>query len=193
MNDNHFLNIDYLSRGTQTQVQVYGILKRLRLMDLLKEYNPILVGTVPLDLDVPGSDLDIICEVREFDPFERLITRSFGKEEEFLFTRRRVQGIERIKANFNYKGWPIEIFGQAIATIEQNGFKHMVIEARLIELFGIRFKDTVRKLKAEGIKTEPAFAQVLRLEGDPYEKLLEIYDWSDEELRRLWADSTGVV
>ncbi|REK61933.1 MAG: DUF4269 domain-containing protein [Cohnella sp.] len=193
MNDNHFLNIDYLSRGTQTQVQVYGILKRLRLMDLLKEYNPILVGTVPLDLDVPGSDLDIICEVREFDPFERLITRSFGKEEEFLFTRRRVQEIERIKANFNYKGWPIEIFGQAIATIEQNGFKHMVIEARLIELFGIRFKDTIKKLKAEGIKTEPAFAQVLRLEGDPYEKLLEIYDWSDEELRRLWADSTGVV
>jgi len=158
---------------------------RLRLMDLLKEYNPILVGTVPLDLDVPGSDLDIICEVREFDPFERLITRSFGKEEEFLFTRRRVQEIERIKANFNDKGWPIEIFGQAIATIEQNGFKHMVIEARLIELFGIRFKDTIKKLKAEGIKTEPAFAQVLRLEGDPYEKLLEIYDWSDEELRHL--------
>jgi hypothetical protein len=39
-----------------------------------------------------------------------------------------------------------------------------------------------------GLKTEPAFAAVLNLSGDPYEALLDLETWSDEALIRLVAD-----
>jgi len=78
--------------------------------------------------------------------------------------------------------WSIEIFAQPIPTSRQNGFKHMMIEHRILKLRGESDKEQLRKLKSAGWKTEPAFALAYKLEGDPYETLLEMYDWSNEQL-----------
>ncbi|MDP4097618.1 DUF4269 domain-containing protein [Paenibacillus sp. P96] len=43
----------------------------------------------------------------------------------------------------------------------------------------------IRSMKRDGFKTEPAFAALLGLQGDPYEELLRMYSWSDEQLRRF--------
>ncbi|MNI85004.1 hypothetical protein D3C73_1419600 [compost metagenome] len=103
---------------------------------------------------------------------------------DFSFIRRVVEGIERVKINFTIEGWPIEIFGQNKPTHEQNGFIHMIIEDRMLKLFGKQFKEQIIKLKREGLKTEPAFANLLQLEGDPYLTLLEMSSWTDEELKK---------
>jgi hypothetical protein len=45
--------------------------------------------------------------------------------------------------------------------------------------------DKVKLLKQNGIKTEPAFAQLLALQGDPYEAMLNLETYSDIELINL--------
>ena len=50
----------------------------------------------------------------------------------------------------------------------------MVIEYKLLQKGGHLFRRRVMELKTRGIKTEPAFALVLGLQGDPYEALLTL-------------------
>jgi len=193
MNINQWTDIEYLSKGNPVQIDVYHILKKHRILDFLHKYSPILVGTIPIDINVADSDLDIICEVYDFDQFEFELRDRFGIYPGFTVVRRTVESMERIKANFICENWPIEIFGQAIPTENQNGYRHMVIEARMLKLYGDRFKKKIIELKSRGIKTEPAFAQELRIEGDAYQELLRLYNCTDEELRNLWVDSDDVA
>jgi hypothetical protein len=82
-----------------------------------------------------------------------LIEEHFQQYSGFTMTRRIVNGMERVKANFTIEGWPIQIFGQN-----------------------------------KGMKTEPAFASLLKLEGGPYAELLALSNWTDEELRETFID-----
>ncbi|WP_334073071.1 DUF4269 domain-containing protein [Paenibacillus sp. A14] len=175
-------DLDYLMGGTPVQQEVYYLIQRYGLCEMLKDYHPVLVGTVPLDLQIPGSDLDLICEVFHFHRFADHVRRHFGHFPGFTLTRRRVHGVERLKANFNCGNWPVEVFAQPIPAHQQNGYRHMMAEARVLRLFGEDFKRAVIQLKQQGFKTEPAFASLLGLEGDPYLRLLDLTDWTDEEL-----------
>jgi len=40
-------------------------------------------------------------------------------------------------------------------------------------------------MREAGIKTEPAFCEYFRLQGDPYEVLYHLADASDDELSRI--------
>jgi len=151
-------------------------------MDILQEYNPILVGTIPIDIDLPDSDLDIICEVHDFNSFEELVISSFQDFQDFRYSIRTVYGIRRIVVNFNYNGWPIEIFGQPIPSKEQNGYQHMIVEYRILKILGNKGHRMIRDLKDGGLKTEPAFAKLMKREGNAFELLLEIYDWEEDKL-----------
>ncbi|WP_219836947.1 DUF4269 domain-containing protein [Paenibacillus sp. R14(2021)] len=189
MNLNQWTDLNYLLKGNATQAEVYQLLQEHKILDLLGEYNPILVGTVPIEINVIGSDLDIICEVQDFIKFELIAREKFSTYLGFSVTKE----MERITINFTIKDWPIEVFGQGMDTTEQNGFKHMIIEYRMLELYGHNFKKQIIKLKQTGLKTEPAFTKLLNLKGDPYLKLLELYNCKDEELREMWIDSDDVA
>ncbi|CAM2905035.1 DUF4269 domain-containing protein [Paenibacillus sediminis] len=171
-----------MSRGTQRQKDAYLALQEIQIFNLLQEYAPILAGTVPIDIDLPKSDLDIICEVYYFERFKRVVTEYFGSMEGFKCSVKTVNHIDRIVLNFTYKDWPIEIFGQPINTLQQNGYKHMVIEDRMLSIIGEEGKEQIRRLKQSGLKTEPAFGQLLGIIGDPYEKLLEMVEWEETRL-----------
>ncbi len=177
--------LEYLDQGTSQQREIYALLKRYSFFDILQPFDPILAGTFPLDIQVEGSDLDIICEVHEFSIFEDLVQQSFGHFSSFSMLRRKVGGIERCKVNFQCEGWPVELFGQPVPTRLQNGFRHMMVESRLLNLFGELFKRRIIDLKRDGIKTEPAFARLLHLEGDPYVELLALESWTDGALLGL--------
>lgn len=169
---NDWRNIDDLIHGTAVQKEVYNLLLELNIMNLLKDYNPLLVGTIPLGIQVEGSDLDIICEVYDPVKFKALVVRYFGAMEGFVSESRVVQGIPRTKINFMVKGWPIELFGQPRRTELQNGYLHMIVEAEILAQMDDDFRERIILLKSSGWKTEPAFAKAMGLEGDPYEALL---------------------
>jgi hypothetical protein len=67
-----------------------------------------------------------------------------------------------------------EVFGQNIPTENQNAYRHMTIENRILKEKGSKFKQRVKELKSNGMKTEPTFAKLLGLDGNPYVELLKL-------------------
>ncbi|MNE89471.1 hypothetical protein D3C80_1868800 [compost metagenome] len=49
----------------------------------------------------------------------------------------------------------------------------MIIEDRILKLLGSNFRNEIRDLKHKGLKTEPAFGQLLAITENPYEELLK--------------------
>lgn len=178
----NFRNIDYLQEGNPRQRRSYDILKQFEIMERLADFSPLLVGTIPIDIDLPDSDLDIICEVHDMEACLRIM-KVFSKWPEFRQAIRTVHGTERIVISFDYMGQSIEVFGQPIPTVEQNGYRHMLIEHKILTLLGSPYHEKIRELKRQGLKTEPAFAELLGLQGDPYLRLLEMSHWNDGQLR----------
>jgi len=169
-----FKNIDYLSIGNERQRQAYRELIDLNIFNLLKEFNPILAGTIPIEIDLPESDLDIICECKDHSEFSKVLTTHFSEKDGFEIKLYDRNGIETTLVRFNTRSFVIEIFGQNIPTHKQNAYRHMLIENKILNQKGAEFRSRVIALKSSGLKTEPAFAKLLGLKGDPYDELLRI-------------------
>lgn len=180
-----FEGIAYLCEGNERQKRAYGVMIELEILEVLASYRPVLTGTIPLGIDIPGSDLDIICEVYDAEAFERDVVQHYGKYPDFTCKRKMVNNVLRIVVNFSYKGFLFELFGQPVPITEQNAYKHMVIEYRILQFAGPKAKREIRKRKQQGRKTEPAFAEWLGLDGNPYDVLLEMAEWEDERLNHF--------
>jgi len=183
--DYKWKDISYLLDGNTKQKKAYKILNELKVFDVLQGYNPILVGTIPINIDIENSDLDIICEVYDFDEFENIIKDKFDKMKKFKLYKEVNDKSVIISANFIYDEFIIEIFGQGLPTTMQNGYKHMLIENRILNICGEDFRDEILNLKKAGIKTEPAFAKCLNIQGNPYDELLKLDNLSNQEILQL--------
>lgn len=168
-----FDTIEYLKTGTHVQQRAWHILTTCEIMQELRAFTPILAGTIPLNINIDGSDLDILSCFEDEDEFAKSLNASFSQHEKFTIRKKEIGGIPTIIANFFVDGFEMEVFGQPIPVTEQNGYCHMVIEYKILQLKGEAFRLEIIRLKELGIKTEPAFAKLLGLEGDPYKALLE--------------------
>ncbi|CEI71844.1 Domain of unknown function (DUF4269) [Romboutsia hominis] len=75
--DINWKDISYLKEGNNTQRKSYEILKRINIFEVLKDYNPILIGTIPIQINIESSDLDIVCEVENFVTFKEVLVNEF--------------------------------------------------------------------------------------------------------------------
>lgn len=170
----NFRDIHYLSKGTAKQQKAHAVLVKHHIMEKLAAFDPILVGTIPICIDTDKSDLDIVCYFSDKETFRKQLEACFGNERNFEIQELDRFNAETILVGFKLDGFEFEIFGQNIPSTEQNGYKHMLIEHQILLQKGEVFRQEIIRLKEQGIKTEPAFAQLLQLEGDPYEALLGI-------------------
>lgn len=183
MNTVSWLEPSYLLRGSARQQAAYHALTAAGIFDVLDEYLPVLVGTIPIDIDLPESDLDVVCEVHDFDTFQAIVEQAFRHHEGFRLREHDVHGVPALVVNFNHDGFMIELFAQPVPVVQQHAFIHMVIEARLLALAGKAARDALRDLKRGGLKTEPAFARYFGLDGNPYAALLALAALDDDALR----------
>lgn len=163
-----FLDMSYLKTGNERQQKAFQILKQNSLFDHLKEFSPVLAGTIPIEIDMEESDLDIICEVKDFEKFRSKLQKLFPETEA---KERLINGERTMILNTALEDFPVEIFGQNLPVKQQNAYRHMIVEAHILEQKGDDFKNEIIRLKKSGIKTEPAFGLLLNLEN-PYEDLL---------------------
>lgn len=170
-----FQDISYLKNGNERQKSAYQTLIKYQILEKLSAFNPLLAGTIPIDIDIPESDLDIICYWQNVTDFIALLEKSFATEQNFNLRKEIINGEQTIVANFRIDDFQVEIFGQNIPSKEQNAFKHMLIEHQILQEKGDGFRQKIIELKRQGLKTEPAFAQLLALAGNPYEALLNYY------------------
>ncbi|UEQ76241.1 DUF4269 domain-containing protein [Chryseobacterium arthrosphaerae] len=171
-----FTKIDYLKHGNEKQKRAYEVLTTYSVFEKLNRYSPLLAGTIPIEIDIDGSDLDIICEV---DPtFENDFLNEVKESgiipagAELKIENSIINGEKCIILNFMLDEFPVEIFGQNKPVKEQNAYRHMIAEYRILKEKGENFKQKITELKKQGIKTEPAFGILLELEN-PYEDLLK--------------------
>jgi hypothetical protein len=159
-------------------------LERLDLLSRLAAYDPHVAGTPPLGIALATSDIDVLCHAPDADAFGEDVRRLFGREAGFRMQQWTAD--ERpIVAAFEAHGWAIELFGHPRPVREQAGWRHFLVERRLLDLGGEAFRAAVLQQRNDGLKTEPAFAAALGLSGDPYAKLLELERQADADLVAL--------
>ncbi|EQC47900.1 DUF4269 domain-containing protein [Bacteriovorax sp. Seq25_V] len=178
-------DFDKLKYGTKKQRLAYEVLRTSNIYEILAPYSPFLAGTIPLDIDVENSDLDIICEVHDFDKINKALKKSFGSATNFKTYTINVRGIETYLCNFRLNGFEFEIFCQGIPVLNQYAVIHYLVEKRILAIFGSRVKNEIRKYKNLGIKTELAFAKYFNIQGDPYDELAKLQSFSDEKLLNI--------
>lgn len=172
--DIDFTNIEYLEKGNPKQQRAYMVLTAGGIMEMLQPYGPILVGTVPIGIDVGDSDLDIVCQYRDKEMFKAFLWNHFSHFPDFGMGEYSAQEQIAILAGFRIQEFQVELFAQPIPGREQYAYRHMIIEDRLLRENGEDFRQQVIALKEEGLKTEAAFCRLLNLEGDPFEALLDL-------------------
>lgn len=179
----NFDTIEYLQRGNSRQQQAYSTLTNNQILSTLKRFDPILVGTIPINIDLESSDLDIICCFADEREFQKSITDNFKNKSNFTISVQ--QGLDSlvVVANFIIDNFEIEIFGQRIPTRQQFAYRHLLVEHNLLNTYGEEFRQQIISLKQQGHKTEPAFAIVLGLTGDPYTELLK-FETMDKSSKR---------
>lgn len=163
-------------------------IERLGILDVLRDCDPRVAGTLPLGIDVPGSDIDFLCHAADAGAFTQLVWSAFG--DHAAFSIRQWAGDERpVIASFEAHGWAFELFGHPSPVAVQRGWRHFEVERRLLTLGGAPLRHAVRERRRQGAKTEPAFADSLHLKGDPYVAMLEIHSCNDGQLCQLLAES----
>jgi len=176
-----FDNIEYLRLGNEKQRLAYKTLTRNNVLTILQLFDPILAGTIPLSIDIENSDLDIICCCKDSFVFMKTITDNFGSKEHFKIWEQTGGEHNAIVANFYLDTFEVEIFGQNIPTKQQNAYRHMMIEHKLLVERGEVFRQQIIDLKRKGYKTEPAFGIALGLKGDAYLELLTYENMREDE------------
>ncbi len=145
----------------------------LRIFEVLNDFSPMLTGTIPIEVDLPSSDLDIICEFQDSSRFEFRIAENYDSQMGFELHRTQKQGLNTIIARFQHHSFDIEIFGQPLKVTKQMAYRHMIREHEVLQSKDESFRLEVIDLKKQGFSTEAAFAKLLGIEGDPYEGLLD--------------------
>ncbi|WP_168198715.1 DUF4269 domain-containing protein [Nesterenkonia sp. NBAIMH1] len=171
--ERQLLTSDYLRKGNSRQQRAARTLDQLPLDSMPQVEEWALAGTVPLDIDLPNSDLDILISTSQPAKVRDDLTTCFSHRSDFSsWAHGREAGAWC--AAFTMGTYPIEFFIQPTPVRKQRAFRHLVAEYVLLTRHGEEFREQIRQLKSSGMKTEPAFAAVLGLRGDPYLALLEL-------------------
>ena len=154
-------------------------LRQSRVLELLDEFDPRVVGTLPLGLAVATSDIDIVCP--DLDAFAETLWKRYRDFQRFRMYQWTSKG-RPIVARFDLGDWVFELFGDAHPVDEQPAWRHFDVERRLLSLDNGRLRAVLVRLPAMGQKTEPAFAAALGVDGDPYEAMLRLELEADAQL-----------
>lgn len=167
-----FLDIEYLAKGNAIQQLAYSDITGNNVITILEPYTPVLAGTIPINIAIPTSDLDILCCFTSAEVFYNYLEQNFGRQQNFKISISYINDEQSVIANFDTDNFNYEIFGQAVPVTSQNGYRHMIAEYKILLEKGEPFRKKVIALKQSGYKTEPAFAKLLGLSGNPYKQLL---------------------
>lgn len=166
------LDRSYLLAGSQRQQTAAEALQDLGLDSILEIEEWVLAGTLPLGIDVDTSDLDILVSSRDPKAARDAVVECFSQAPGLsVWPHSREE--ETWCVAFEGDAFPIEFFIQQTPVREQRAFRHLVAEYVLLQRGGPVLAEQVHQLKVSGMKTEPAFAHALGLEGDPYLALLD--------------------
>ncbi|MFZ3590222.1 DUF4269 domain-containing protein [Bacillus sp. DJP31] len=149
-----FNSLVILKLGNEKHKKAYKALVTLGILKDLARYAPVLCGTFPLGIDIEGSDLDIIMNVKDFNEFEQKVHMLYGNLDSFKQNRLTIRDKAVSKANFLYDGFEFELFGKSQPVERQYAYLHMVIENYILK-DSPHLREEVINLKNQGRSYEP--------------------------------------
>lgn len=167
--------------------RAFESLSQLKILDTLKEFDPLIAGTFPLGTYTNESDVDLILEMKSKAKLISALEENFSACPGFKITHLEVQSRETLLCNFDFKKIPYEIFAQDVPSIQQSAYRHFLIEERLLKLGSEKFFQRIQQYRSEGLKTEPAFAKALGITSEPFEALLSMQKISNVEVLEFLA------
>lgn len=141
------------------------------LLETLADFTPTVIGTIPLGIETLRSDLDVACFAPNLADFAQKVHVLYAAMPKFFLKEKEIRGVPSVIAGFTCAGVDVQIFAQPQPVLVQYGYRHLVVEARLLARGGAGAVQEIRRRKASGAKTEPAFAELFGLNGDAYEVL----------------------
>ncbi|MBI9012141.1 MAG: DUF4269 domain-containing protein [Clostridiales bacterium] len=176
----------FLNLNNELHKEIYHLIDEI--MKPFDKYQPTIVGTYPIDIQVQGSDIDIILMVKNYEDYIKELSL-FSHETNFT-----VELQDVVICRFEKNGYKIELYASHEPINTLNSYRHLEVEKRVLDLFGKSFKEEVLTLKRKGLKTEPAFCVLLGLYGNAYKALFEIEDMTDQELLDLgWSNDLKLI
>ncbi len=167
------------------------LVTELNLFEIFKDKNPFIAGSIPLAIDVSGSEIDFLVSYQNGFDFKSKCTELFGGLPGFEMSQGHANGADYSLCRFNHHEIPFQIFSSVGSTYSQNGFLHFQIEEKLLKYGAINWHNDIINLKSSGLKTEPAFAKLINQDAvDPYLYLLELQKKSIRQLRETIQTAT---
>lgn len=160
-----------LKNGHEKQQLAFHAITHLGILEDFSTYHPRLCGTIPLDIDHKRSDLDIVFYAQDLKTVEREMNSIYGELPGFISKYKTIREKDVLVIEFYYQNFEFQLFIQDQPTEEQYAYLHMVVEWHVLQKYP-DWKEQIRHLKENGMKTEPAFCQLLDLKGDPYTALI---------------------
>ncbi len=179
------LDLKTLSRGTERQKLAYQALQRLGIFELLKEHCPVVAGSIPIDVDLPDSPLEIFCSTDNLETFSEDVNQHFRDCEKFELHHTVIRNQPTVTAKFSSYEFHIELFAQGQSVFTQPAVVCTLVEARLLTFAPKEAKDKIRELKNKGLSTDQAFAQCFEIAGDAREELLKMSKLTDKEILNI--------
>lgn len=171
-----------------------AILQRGSVFERLAPFDPRWVGSIPLDIHGPGADADIACTGgSDLAAFKRALEAAFPDVPGLTVSDNEHAGEASVIARLELEGLPLEIFGRRRPVETHESFVHWRAEHRILALAEDRLRADIRDAKAGGLKTEPAFAKLLGLGGEPYAELLKLASPGDDALRAILRNAGYAV
>lgn len=161
-----------------------------KILETLSAFHPEVAGTIPLGIDVEGSDVDILMGASDFEAVKQKFRESGSHLGECHFKEKELGGRSSLIVRFTFDGVPFEVVAQGEAPVRQTAYRHFLVEERLLRIGGTDFVSEIRRFRGTGEKTEPAFARALGLKGDPYIELLKLDGLSEKQLRAFFHRSS---
>ena len=96
----NFNSLAYLLNGNEKQKLAYHVLTGNSIFERLHEFDAFLAGTIPINIDIDGSDLDIICCWKDKSHFIKTLTDHFSNENKFQIRKLKIRNIETVVVNF---------------------------------------------------------------------------------------------
>ena len=167
---------------TRADAGLAGSAERERRSGSAGRFDPRIAGTLPLGDSLTGSDIDILCHAPEPNDVADCLWEAHERLPG-LVLRRWISAGRPLVGTFAIDDWPVEVFASSVEVERQAGWRHFVVERRLLELAGEALRQRVLGLRRAGARTEPAYATPLGLQGDSYAALYRLSQASDAELR----------
>ena len=87
----------------EANTQIFSALKNSNILKILKSFNPLVAGTFPLNVNVVGSDVDILIS-GEMNQAKKILQEKFGDLSDFKCDELTVQNEPTLLISFSHQG-----------------------------------------------------------------------------------------